>query len=216
LVRKVLVTLSGTHGTGKSTNAGQCYYLLNRKGLRFSYLVHQDILDPFGFIVRRAARVLGLSENELQKRRPVRVLWSLYLLLVYLPILGGGIFLRRLLGNSTVCDRYIYDTMVGFRDYGVNIPVEGLLLRLVPRPDISFVLEAPEERILSNRPEHSAEFIRNEKRLYALVAEHFHLYRVSTAGSRASVWWTIVGKVESVMGGKPQASQTMMAEAVVR
>ncbi len=186
-MRKILVTLSGTHGTGKSTNAGQCYYLLNREGFSFSYLRHQDILDPFGFIVRRAARVLGMTENELQTRRPVRVLWSVYLLLVYFPILAGGIFLRRLLGYSIVCDRYIYDTMVGFRDYGVSIPVEDLLLRLVPTPDISFVLEAPEDRILSNRPEHSAEFIRKEKRLYAQVADHFHLVNVSTAGSRSTV-----------------------------
>ncbi len=213
-MRKVLVTLSGTHGTGKSTNAGQCYYLLNREGFSFSYFRHQDILDPFGFVVRRAARILGLSENELQKRRPMRVLWSLYLLFIYFPILAGGIFLRRLMGYSVVCDRYIYDTMVGFRDYGVTIPVEGLLLRLVPTPDISFVLEAPEERILSNRPEHTAEFIRKEKRLYAQVADHFHLYKVSTAGSRVTVWLTIVDKVEAVIGVKPQLSRTVMAGAL--
>lgn len=215
-MRKVLVTLSGTHGTGKSTNAGQCYYLLNREGLSFSYLRHQDILDPFGFVVRRAARVLGMTENELQTHRPVRVLWSLYLLLVYLPILTGGIFLRRVMGYSVVCDRYIYDTMVAFRDYGVSIPLEGLLLRLVPTPDVSFVLEAPEDRILSNRPEHTAEFIRQEKRLYGQIADHFHLDRVSTAGSRANVWLTIVGKVEATMGVKTQSSRTVMAGAVSR
>lgn len=214
-MRKVLVTLSGTHGTGKSTNAGQCYYILNREGLSFSYLRHQDILDPFGFVVRRAARVLGMTENELQRRRPLRVLWSMYLLLVYFPILAGGIFLRVIMGFSVVCDRYIYDTMVGFRDYDVSIPVEGLLLRLVPRPDISFVLEAPEDRILSNRPEHTAEFIRKEKRLYELVADHFHLVKVSTAGSRATVWLTIVSKVETAMGVKSQPGRTVMTGVVV-
>lgn len=215
-MRKVLVTLSGTHGTGKSTNAGQCYYLLNREGFSFSYLRHQDILDPFGFVVRRAARVIGMSENELQSRRPVRVLWSLYLLFIYFPILAGGVVLRKVMGYSVVCDRYIYDTMVGFRDYGVTIPVEGLLLRLVPTPDISFVLEAPDDRILSNRPEHSAEFISKEKLLYAQLAHHFHLHRVNTAGSRAVVWLTIIGEVEAAMDVKPQPNQTVMAGAVVR
>ncbi len=214
-MRKILVTLSGTHGTGKSTNAGQCYYLLNREGLSFSYLRHQDILDPFGFVVRRAARILGMTENEFQRRSPVRFLWSFYLLYVYFPMLAGGIFLRRVMGYSVVCDRYIYDNMVGFRDYGVRIPAESLLLRLVPTPDISFVLEAPEERILSNRPEHSAEFIRKEKRLYAQVADHFHLNKVSTAGPRAIVWLMIVDKVEAVMGVGPQAGRTVMAGAVI-
>ncbi len=157
-----------------------------------------------------------MTENDLQRRRPVRVLWSLYLLLVYLPILAGGIFLRRLIGYSVVCDRYIYDTMVGFRDYDVSIPVEDLLLRLVPTPDISFVLEAPDDRILSNRPEHTAEFIRKEKRLYTQVADRFHLDKVSTAGPRATVWMTIVGKVETVMGVKPEPSRTGMAGAMIR
>src|SRR5439155_916151 len=126
VAKTVIVTLSGTHGTGKSTNAGRCYYLLNSSGHRFSYLRHQDILDPFGFIVRRAARVLRILPNDLDRTKPVRVLWALYIIFVYCPILVGGIKIRTLLGYSTVCDRYIYDTLVGFRDNGVHVPLENL------------------------------------------------------------------------------------------
>src|SRR5215472_4436051 len=97
-LKTILVTLSGTHGTGKSTNAGRCYYLLNRSGYRFSYLRQQDILDPFGFIVRRAARILHVRPNDLERTTPVRVLWALYIFLVYYPILAGGIRIRGLLG----------------------------------------------------------------------------------------------------------------------
>src|SRR5215472_15544493 len=124
-LKTILVTLSGTHGTGKSTNAGRCYYLLNKSGLKFSYLRHQDILDPFGFIMRRAARVLGYKNaNDFERTRPVTILWSIYLLFIYLPILVGGIQLRKLLGYSVVSDRYVYDMLIGFWGDGVNIPVQ--------------------------------------------------------------------------------------------
>src|SRR6266436_8239518 len=83
VMRKILLTLSGTHGSGKSTNAGKCYYLLNRSGYKFSYIRHQDLLDPFGFIVRRTARILHLEPNRLEKMKPTRVAWSLYLLFIY-------------------------------------------------------------------------------------------------------------------------------------
>jgi len=150
-VKKILLTLSGTHGSGKSTNAGKCYYLLNRSGYKFSYIRHQDILDPFGFVVRRTARILHLEPNRLERMRPTRVAWSIYLLFIYCPILVGGIRLRHLFGYSVVSDRYLYDVMVGFRDNGVTVPSEDLLMRLLPRPDISFVLDAPEQRILVER-----------------------------------------------------------------
>ncbi len=185
--------------------------MLNRRGLRFSYIRHQDILDPFGFLVRRAARIVGLTENGLQRRRPVRVLWSIYLLFIYYPILAGGILLRKVGHYNVVCDRYIYDTMVGFRDYGEKIPLENLLLRLVPHPDVSFVLEAPDERILSNRPEHSAQFIRMEKYFYAQIAERFNLERVSTANPKSIVWSTIVAKVMAVMGVGPSSQSKNLA-----
>src|SRR5205823_13219789 len=105
-MRTLLVTLSGTHGTGKSTNAGRVYYLLNDSARKFSYLSHQDLIDPFRFIVRRAARILRVDVNYLERTTPVRILWSLYFLLIYCPILVGGIGLRRLLGYSVVTERY--------------------------------------------------------------------------------------------------------------
>ena len=202
VARTVLVTLSGTHGTGKSTNAGRCYYLLNRSGYKFSYLRQQDILDPFGFIVRRAARILHILPNALEKTRPVRVLWGLYIILVYFPVLAGGIRIRSLFGYSTVCDRYIYDLLVGFRDNGVQVPLETILIRLVPKPDVSFVLDAPEERILSNRPEHSEEFIRKEKWLYDTVAEQFHLKRVATTDPPLVVWKKMFSEIDGVLNGR--------------
>ncbi len=200
LLRTILVTLSGTHGTGKSTNAGRCYYLLNKSGLKFSYLRHQDILDPFGFVLRRAAKLLGFKNpNDLERTRPVTILWSIYLLFIYIPILVGGIKLRKLLGYSIVSDRYLYDLLVGFWGDRVSIPVLRLIVWVLPKPDVSFVLDAPETRILGDRPEHTASYIRMEKKLYDNVADHFRLKRVSTNQKPELVWNTMQTEIRSAM-----------------
>jgi thymidylate kinase len=199
-MKTILVTLSGTHGTGKSTNAGRCYYLLNRSGLKFSYVRHQDILDPFGFVLRRVARLLGFrNPNDLQRMRPVTILWSVYLLFIYIPILVGGIKLRRLFGYSVVSDRYLYDMLIGFWGDGVSIPVQRLIVWVLPRPDVSFVLDAEESRILGDRPEHTASYIRMEKQLYEKVASHFNLTRVNTNDLPSSVWRKMLREIRSAL-----------------
>jgi thymidylate kinase len=206
-VKTILVTLSGTHGTGKSTNAGRVYYLLNRTGRKFSYLRHQDLLDPFGFIVRRMARILHVDVNYLEATTPVRVLWSLYLLFIYYPLLAGGIALRRRAGYSTVSDRYLYDLIVGFWGANQRVPIEHLLVWVLPHPDVSFVFSADEQRILADRPEHTAEFIRNEKRLYNDLADQFHLTRISTSESKQAVWQRVISEIESRMNGNASSGQ---------
>jgi len=127
----------------------------------------------------------------------------LYIFLVYFPILAGGIRIRGLFGYSTVCDRYIYDLLVGFRDNGVRVPLESLLIRLVPKADVSFVLDAPEERILTNRPEHTEGFILKEKWLYDSIAERFHLKRVSTIDPPGVVWQKMFWEINGVLNGRP-------------
>src|SRR5437899_12287828 len=125
-MRTLLVTLSGTHGTGKSTNAGRIYYLLNGSGRKFSYLRHQDLLDPFGFIVRRTARVLHVDVNYLERTTPLRILWSVYFLFVYCPIRVGGRSLRRRFGYSVVTDRYVYDLIAGVWGNGQRVRLAPL------------------------------------------------------------------------------------------
>ena len=197
-MRTVLVTLSGTHGTGKSTNAGKCYYLLNKQGLRFSYLRHQDLLDPLGFILRRAARILRFkSTTDFERIAPVRAISSAYYLFIYLPFLAGGIRVRKLLGYSTVADRYLYDLMAGSWGNGISVPLEELLLRMVPRPDVSFVFDADVKRILTDRPEHTLEYIVNEKAQYGKLVGAFGLRRVSTDDPPEAVWNSILRDIEA-------------------
>jgi len=213
-MRKILLTLSGTHGSGKSTNAGKCYYLLNRSGYKFSYLRHQDLLDPFGFVVRRIARILHVEPNELERLTPTRIAWSLYLLFIYCPILVGGIRLRHLLGYSVVSDRYLYDLMVGFRDNGMTVPSEAMLTRLLPHPDISFVFDAPEQRILMDRPEHTAEFIRKEQFLYRQIAEEFNLSKINTSDPAPTVWNHMLVQIKAVFEDKPPTEEMLFQQVV--
>ncbi len=213
-MKKILLTLSGTHGSGKSTNAGKCYYLLNRSGHKFSYIRHQDLLDPFGFVVRRTARILHVEPSKLESLRPTRVAWSLYLLFIYCPILVGGIRLRHLLGYSVVSDRYLFDLMVGFRDNGMTVPSELLLMRLLPHPDISFVFDAPEQRILMDRPEHTAEFIRKEQFLYRQIAEEFHLIKVNTSDPASIVWNHLLVQIKTVFEDSVPAESMILQQVV--
>lgn len=202
-MKTILVTLSGTHGSGKSTNAGRVYYLLNKSGKKFSYIRHQDLLDPFGFIVRRMARILRLDVNYLEGTTPVRILWSLYFMLIYYPILAGGIAVRRRLGYNVVTDRYVYDLIVGFWGVQKRVPIEHLLIWLLPHPDLSFVFSADEKRILADRPEHSAEFIRREMQIYDSLASQLRLMNISTRESKELVWQRVATSIEQCMDGVP-------------
>ncbi len=185
----------------------------NRRGLKFSYLRHQDLLDPLGFILRRASRILGFkSTTELERREPVRVLSSAYLLFVYLPILAFGIWARKLLGYSTIADRYLYDLIAGSWGNGVSVPLESLLVRMVPRPDVSFVLEADEKRILNDRPEHTLEYIMKEKRQYSKLVDVFRLKRVSTDDPPEIVWNRIVREIESAVSENDHAGTSVQGD----
>jgi len=209
-LRTVLVTLSGTHGTGKSTHAGRCYYLLNKSGYKFAYVRHQDLLDPFGFVLRRAARVLGFRKaSDLERRKPVRALWAAYILFIYYPLLVGGIRLRRILGYSVVTDRYLYDMLVGFWGNRMSAPMERLLIRIITRPDVSFVLDADENRILRERPEHTVEYIRREQLLYREVAERFALKKIYTGENASLIWQSLLREIRKALGEQERTYGTI-------
>ncbi len=194
----MLITLSGTHGAGKSTAAGACCYYLNRQGWKQAYIRQVDLLIPFGFVIKRGAQILRLQPTELERMTPFRILWAVYILLIYLPFLRAGIGLRHILGNSVLCDRYVYDLIVTFRGKDTVTPFENLLPRLLPRPTISFVLDAPTDRILKYRPEHTRDLIEKEQRLYRQLSNHFPLRRIDASDPAAVVRRRIMTQLTSI------------------
>jgi hypothetical protein len=87
--------------------------------------------------------------------------------------------------------------MAGSWGNGMRVPLEKLLLRLVPRPDVSFVFDADVKRILADRPEHTFEYIVNEKAQYGKLVSDFGLKRVSTDNPPEAVWNSILHDIEA-------------------
>lgn len=194
----MLITLSGTHGTGKSTTAGACCYFLNKQGWKQAYIRQVDLLIPFGFVIKRGAQILRLQPNQLESMRPFRILWAIYILTIYIPFLRAGISIRHILGCSVLCDRYVYDLIVTFRGKDIVTPFENLLPRLLPRPTVSFVLDAPTERILKYRPEHTRDLIEREQRLYRHLANVFNLRRIDASLPATVVARKILSEIASL------------------
>jgi hypothetical protein len=75
---------------------------------------------------------------------------------------------------------------------------------MVPRPDVSFVFDADEKRILANRPEHTLEYILNEKQQYNKLVRVFGLKRVSTDNPPEVVWNYILHEIEAAFSRQSQ------------
>jgi thymidylate kinase len=211
-MNKMLITLSGTHGTGKSTTAGACRYYLNRLGWKQAYIRQVDLLIPFGFVIKRGSQLLHVQPTELERMKPFRILWAVYILLIYLPFLRAGISFRHVLGYSVLCDRYIYDLIVTFRGKDIVTPFENLLPSLLPRPTISFVLDAPTDRILKYRPEHTRDLIEKEQRLYRQLTNRFHLRRIDASASATVVGKTILSQITSIVKQPAEIGPVMISE----
>jgi dTMP kinase len=135
--RGLFITLEGGEGAGKSTAARGLKALLEAEGL--------DVIltrEPGGTEGAEAIRALLLSETPLTELAQTMLHFAAradHVERVLRPALSEG--------KVVVCDRF-YDSTMAYQAFGQGIAVESVasLIRLVNlRPDISFLLELPEE-----------------------------------------------------------------------
>jgi thymidylate kinase len=70
-----------------------------------------------------------------------------------------------------VFDRYIYDELANLpiQHWTVRLYVR-MLLRIVPRPDSAFLLDADPQKAVSRKPEYPLEFVRRNRYAYLTIA----------------------------------------------
>ncbi len=161
--RGCLIVFSGLDGAGKSTQIELLMEHLRQQGREPVYLWSRGGYTPLfeglkALLRGLPGRVVPPAGDSLQRtqalsKRRVRRLWLMLALLDLLWVYGVQVRWWRGCGRAVVCDRYMGDTLVDFRQNFAKEQVESwwlwrLLEWIVPRPNVTFLMLVPVDESL--------------------------------------------------------------------
>lgn len=181
----VVITFSGLVGTGKSVCARYVASNLFQEGLPVYYLRFRLISLKSFFEKKRQVTKFNFKENmpepvqgNLIKRFENFRLKSNFSFLLFMFFYLWKAYLFYLLVNLryrndiVIADRYIYDHLVHYRvSERRQWFIYRLFLKLLPKPNIPFILAADVASILKARPNYDREYIQVNLENYRQLKE---------------------------------------------
>jgi len=172
-------------GAGKSTQISNLRAYAEDLGLRVTQLAFWDdvvVLKPYreGFVqkVFKSEKGIGSPEKPVERRDKNVRGWHLNLVrhglysldAVHLRAVTNQV--RKSNADLVIMDRYIYDELA-------NLPLENpvtrayvhAVMKMVPHPDVSFVLDADPVLARARKPEYPVEFLHKCRASYLGLAE---------------------------------------------
>jgi thymidylate kinase len=181
----LLISFSGLDGSGKSTQIDSVRATLARLGLRDTLLAFWDNVVVGcryreGFVHKVYGSEIGVGapgkpvnrrDKNVRKwyltlaRHGLYFLDALHLVWTVAQAMRSG-------ADVVILDRYIYDELA-------NLPLTNPLTRayvrfvhrMVPRPDVAFLLDADPVAANARKPEYPVEFMRENRARYFALAE---------------------------------------------
>lgn len=195
--RKKYVSFSGVDGAGKSTQINALRTWLEEQGLRVRIISFWDniatltgIREGAGHTIFRGEKGVGSPEKPVNRRDKNVQSWPMLcvrLFLYALDAVSTRIHVRRALQSDDadfiIFDRYIYDQFANLKlRSGFVRAYVKLLMKLVPRPDISYVLDADPAQARARKPEYPLDFIYINRRAYLDLADLLGGITIISAG----------------------------------
>lgn len=183
------VSFSGVDGAGKSTQIERLRGRLEKCGMRVRILRFWDdiatltrLREEAGHKVFRGEKGIGTPEAPVNRRDKNVRGWPMTCLRLLLYLLDA-LSLRRVYENAIrsgadfiIFDRYTYDELANLDLSNRMIRAYArFLVRLVPRPDVSFVLDADPGAARARKPEYPLEFLRLNREAYLHLSRMFGL-----------------------------------------
>lgn len=145
-----LIIFTGIDGSGKTTLTMSLIERLKKEGINATYLWWFSAENS---LLRRtlrsiAPRKTGSNNGKLPGFSPLRTLYQYIVFLDYQRQAILSVWFPLILGRNVICDRYVHDVVLSFAmEFGYpetrTRKIMGLLLKLSPRPDVSFFVDIP-------------------------------------------------------------------------
>ena len=181
--RPFLVSFSGIDGAGKSTQIETLRSALTASGLRVRIITFWDDVaaltrcrEAAGSTLFKGEKGIGTPERPVNRRDKNVRSWYLTaarFLLYFLDAISLRLVARKTTGaNVVIFDRYIYDQLANLSLHTFFIKLYAcLLLRLVPKPDVAYLLDADPHQARARKPEYPVEFLTRSRTAYAILAQ---------------------------------------------
>ena len=181
-----IVSFSGVDGAGKSTQISALELWLNQSGLRTQILTFWDDVVCFSrcrefmsYKSFQGDRGVGSPEKPLERRDknvssgPLTIMrLGLYFADAVNLCLRVRQARKKTDTDVLIFDRYIYDELanLALTDKSASF-FARFTLKLVPQPDIAFVIDADPVAAQARKPEYPLEFVRRNRESYLRLAE---------------------------------------------
>jgi thymidylate kinase len=189
-----LISFSGPDGSGKTEHAHTLAAALTLCGLRTRYYWSRCGNSWFIRLLstRGSTFISGKKNAESDKigapgrkgrlqNGIVRFFWSYMVSIDMILTYFFHVKLKLLRGRAVICDRYVYDAAAEIESAlqtndKLNRLAIKLMLVLTPRPDISYLLDLPEEVCVQRKNENTdIEYLQQQRRAYTALAGRYNL-----------------------------------------
>ncbi len=179
-----VISFSGIDGAGKSTQIDALQSLLRDLGLRSALytfwdnvVVFQRLREHISSKAFKGDKGVGSPDKPINRRDKNVTSWYITALRLFLYLLDAYSLRVAVSGSLNagmdfiIFDRYIYDELA-------NLPLNHpsvrfyihVLLRLVPKPDVAFVVDADPEAAHTRKPEYPLVFVRKNRDAYLTLS----------------------------------------------
>jgi thymidylate kinase len=212
--RKWFVSFSGVDGAGKSTQIAALRTWLEAQGLRVKTITFWDniatltgIREGAGHKIFKGEKGVGSPEAPVNRRDKNVQSWPMTCVrfgLYTLDAFSTRRNVKKALASDAdfiIFDRYIYDQFANLklRSPFIRAWVKALM-KIVPRPDISYILDADPKAARARKPEYPLDFIYINRRAYLDLADMIGGLTIIPAGPIEQMKADVLRHAFRVMG----------------